>query len=218
MIQEIKQWLQGKGGFAHVMAAVFASLMLAYASVPSFHALVLQLHQSLPGWVQEVVTTGLALYAWYKTQQSDNKPLNLSSKVPLVLLAALLIPFIAGCTNWERSAYQSLAASKAAIDQAQADYESGKLPHSQPVYDAVNKAKAAQTLAVNALVTYEQMKATGASTSALAAVQADVETALAALPTILADIKALYVTKATGIVYHPVITRLSQEAAYGQRI
>lgn len=158
-------------------------------------------------------------------------PVNLSSNVPnstsaskyggllpLMVLAFLLVPFLAGCTNWEKAAYQSLAASKAAIDQAQADYESGKLPHSVPVYDAVNKAKAAQTFAVDALVTYEQMKATGASAGALATAQADVETALASLPTILADVKALYTTKVTGIVYYPPQTRISQEAAYGQRI
>ncbi|MGB6855330.1 MAG: hypothetical protein WBE03_00470, partial [Terracidiphilus sp.] len=64
------KWFESKGGFAHVMAAVFASLMLAYAAVPQFHALVLQIHALLPGWVQEVATTALALYAWYRTTAS----------------------------------------------------------------------------------------------------------------------------------------------------
>ena len=67
MIATIQKWFESRGGFAHVMAAVFASLMLAYAAVPQFHALVLQIHALLPGWSQELLTTGLALYAWYRT-------------------------------------------------------------------------------------------------------------------------------------------------------
>lgn len=118
---------------------------------------------------------------------------------------------IVGCTSWERTTYQTLAASKAAIDQAQADYESGKLPHSQTVYDAVNKAKAAQTLAVNSMVTYEQMKATGASQSALQTAQNDVTIALQALPTILADIKALYTKQTAAMYLRPGVQRATME-------
>jgi hypothetical protein len=70
LIQNVGAWFKAKGGFAHVVAAGFASLMLAYAAVPQFHALVLEVHQALPGWAQEGATTALALYAWYKTQQA----------------------------------------------------------------------------------------------------------------------------------------------------
>lgn len=131
---------------------------------------------------------------------------------PMILLAALLIPFaIAGCTSWERAAYQTLAASKATIDQAQADYESGKLPHSKPVYDAVNKAKEAQTLAVDAMVTYEQAKATNAGQTALAKAQNDVTVALEQLPAILADIKALYVKQTAALYTRPNVMRATME-------
>jgi hypothetical protein len=67
MWNKIAAWFESKGGFAHVMAVVFVSLMAAYGAVPQFHALVNQVHAMLPGWVQEVATTALALYAWYRT-------------------------------------------------------------------------------------------------------------------------------------------------------
>ena len=94
-----------------------------------------------------------------------------------------------------RTNFQTLAASQATINQARADYETGTaLPRSAAVYKAVNTAKAAQTLAVNAMVTYEQLKAKKASADVLATAQADVSTALADLPTLIASIKRLYTT------------------------
>ena len=102
---------------------------------------------------------------------------------------------LAGCpaTSFERTAYQTLAATQATVNQAQADYEAGKLiPHNQAAYKAINEAKAAQTLAVDALEAYEQAKATNATPGKLAALQADVAAALAALPGIVTDVKALY--------------------------
>lgn len=68
----IKQWFISKGGLAHVLAAAFAFLMLAYGTVPQFHALVLSIHQALPGWLQELVTTAFALWAFYKTWNGGN--------------------------------------------------------------------------------------------------------------------------------------------------
>lgn len=71
MWNSIVAWFKSKGGFAHVLAVVFVFLMAAYAAVPEFHVLVLQVHALLPGWVQELVTTGLALWAWYKTTSNS---------------------------------------------------------------------------------------------------------------------------------------------------
>ncbi len=89
----IKQWFQSKGGFSHVAAAVFTSLMLAYAAVPSFHALVIQVHATLPGWLQELFTTALALYAWYKTTNAKTQsPASTSTTAKLVVL--LMLGFI----------------------------------------------------------------------------------------------------------------------------
>lgn len=65
----IAAWFKAKGGFAHVMAGLFLAAMAAYAEVPQFHALVLQIHAALPGWLQEDLEIGLALYAWYKAMK-----------------------------------------------------------------------------------------------------------------------------------------------------
>lgn len=63
----IGQWAASKGGWAHVVAAIFAGVMAAYAAVPQFHDLVQKINAALPGWSEDLFTTGLALYAWYKT-------------------------------------------------------------------------------------------------------------------------------------------------------
>ena len=65
-MQQIKDWIASKGGWAHAIALVFASLMVAYSVVPPFHDLVNQAHQAMPGWLQELVTTVVALIAFYK--------------------------------------------------------------------------------------------------------------------------------------------------------
>ena len=69
----IVKWFQSKGGFAHVCAAVFATLMIAYATVPQFHAWVLSINAMLPGWLESTVVMLLALYSWYKNTQSVKK-------------------------------------------------------------------------------------------------------------------------------------------------
>lgn len=117
------------------------------------------------------------------------------TKLTVLLLLACMLPLglLAGCTNWERATFQTLAASKAVIDQAQADYEAGKvIPHNEAAYTVINKAKAADSLAVTAMAGYEQIKATGGSASALASAETTVTVALADLPAALADVKALY--------------------------
>jgi hypothetical protein len=94
-----------------------------------------------------------------------------------------------------RTNFQALAATKAIIDQAQADYEAGiAFPHNAKAYTVINKAKAAQALAVNAMVKYEQLKSQEASAGMLATAQTNVETALADLPNLIASIKGLYIT------------------------
>jgi hypothetical protein len=109
-----------------------------------------------------------------------------------ITLAFLTLTAVVGCTNWERQTYQALAASQATINQAQADYESGALPHSTKVYNAINEAKAFQTTAVQAMVVYEQLKATNAGADALTKAENAVGAALAVLPSAISDIKVLY--------------------------
>ena len=98
MLEAIKNWFASKGGFSHVVAAVFAGAMLAYAAVPEFHALVLQINAALPGWAEELGTTIIALIVWYKNNQSAYPRPTPGPVVPptpqslksLILLACLL--------------------------------------------------------------------------------------------------------------------------------
>jgi hypothetical protein len=93
-----------------------------------------------------------------------------------------------------RTNFQSLAASKAAIDKAQADYEAGTaLKQNKVAYDAISAAVAAHNLAVNVMVKHEQLKTRKATAGVLATVQTDVATALADLRTSIDSIVKLYI-------------------------
>lgn len=115
LLNGIANWFKQKGGFSHVCAAIFLALMAAYAAVPAFHQMVNQIHDALPAWVQELATTALALYAWYKTTRSpvgtviaarkilDSPDAPTASQIAsattktLLLFALILVPFATGC-------------------------------------------------------------------------------------------------------------------------
>ena len=123
-----------------------------------------------------------------------------------ICTAGILLAFcLTACTNWERSVYQTLSASQSVINQAQTYYEVSAatgmcpatistpcLPHTKAVYNTINNAKNVQTTDVNLMVAYEEAKAAGGTQASLTAAQTDVTIALANLPTIIADVKALY--------------------------
>jgi hypothetical protein len=102
---------------------------------------------------------------------------------------------IAGCTDWERTTYQSLSASKAVIDSAAADYRAGTIKQTKPAYDLIEQAQKAQIVAVKAMGDYEVIKASGANSVGLQAAQVEAMTALAVIPPLVIEIKALYLTK-----------------------
>lgn len=78
----------------------------------------------------------------------------------ILVLAALALCCV-GCNDFERTTFNTLSASKAVIDQTQADYEAKTIPHTQCAYSLINNAKAAQSVAVNAFLDYENIKAAG---------------------------------------------------------
>lgn len=109
--------------------------------------------------------------------------------VTLLCVLAVGCLTLSGCTNFERDAFNSLAASKAAIDQAQADYVAKTLPETACSYALINDAKAAQTVAVNAMLVYETEKAAKANLDAqVQAVTVD----LAAIVPLVAEVNTLY--------------------------
>lgn len=105
---------------------------------------------------------------------------------------ALVALCMTACTNWERSAFQTLSASKATIDKAEADYTAKTLPQTTAVYDVLKTANLAQTTAVNQMEAYEELKATGAGVTQLTVAENQVTAALSQLPAIIASIKSLY--------------------------
>lgn len=106
-----------------------------------------------------------------------------------ILALSVLILCVVGCTDFERTSFQTLSSSKAVIDQAQTDYEARTLPHTACSYSIINDAKAAQTAGVNAMVIYEEEKAAKTDLTAQTAV---VISTLLQLPAIIVQIKALY--------------------------
>lgn len=110
-----------------------------------------------------------------------------------VFTGAVLATALTGCTDFERTTFNTLSASQAVINTAQADYEAKTIPQSACAYALIDDAKAAQTTAVDAMLIYEQQKAAGTSLSAqTVAVAAD----LVVLPALVAEIKTLYVNPA----------------------
>lgn len=105
----------------------------------------------------------------------------------ILLLAALALCCV-GCTDFERTTFNALSSSKAVIDQSQADYEAKTIPHTQCAYALLNNAKAAQTLAVNAFMDYENIKTAGKDLTAQTQV---VSQDLAALAPLVAQVKTL---------------------------
>lgn len=112
-----------------------------------------------------------------------------------ILVLAVLALSVTGCTDFERASFQTLSASKAVIDQAQADYESKALPHTSCSYSIINDAKAIQVSAVNALELYEVDKAAKTDLTAQSAV---VTSALIQLPAVIVQVKALYTNPTCG--------------------
>ena len=101
--------------------------------------------------------------------------------IPLLLIAA-------GCNTWERTTFQTLSASKATIDNAQAQYEAKAIAQTTCAYSIINDAKASQTVAVNGFLVYEQVKTAKGD---IATAEATVSTELASLVPLVAQVTAL---------------------------
>jgi hypothetical protein len=105
----------------------------------------------------------------------------------LLILGLAMVP-LAGCDSFERTTFNSLAASKAVIDTAQKDYTAGTIKQTTCTYAVINDAKAAQTVAVNSMLVYETAKTSGN--------EASVELAVADIIPIIAEVKTLYTNPA----------------------
>lgn len=122
--------------------------------------------------------------------------------IPITLIASCI--FATACTSWERSTFQALSVSKVTFDTAQDLYEKGCpaptgtlacIPHNVLAYNTINNAKAIQVDAEQAMFSYEKIKETKGTASALTAQQQVVSSILVKLPQLIAQIKALYTSR-----------------------
>lgn len=112
----------------------------------------------------------------------------------IVLLAPLFGIVVLACSDFERNTFKTLSASKAILDTSQTDYETGVIPHNACAYALINNGKAAQTVAVNAMLAYEGVKAAKGD---LAATTAIVTADLIALAPIVVNVQSLIANPAT---------------------
>jgi hypothetical protein len=194
VIQKIRDWLNAhpkiKGALVVAEGAAVGTL-INYFEAGSIHLTkesMARLAVAIGGAIYLAVKNYVTQYA----KPSVDGAAKTAAQVLGMLMCAFLLLGLIACNNWERSTYQSLAASKAVIDQAQEDYESNALPHTVAAYNAINTAKAAQSAAVQAFAAYEQLKATGAEAAGLSGQQAAVEAALQRISPLIAAVKALY--------------------------
>ena len=66
MLDKITAWLKKYNITTHSLAAIGAVLVAAYFQVQSFHDLVFNAYGHFPQWLKELITTGIALYMWYR--------------------------------------------------------------------------------------------------------------------------------------------------------
>ena len=109
-------------------------------------------------------------------------------KIALPLLVVLIL---AACSSWDHTTYQTLAASKAVIDQAAADYNAGTLPKTAAVKAVIEKAQGAQRAAVTAFEAYAVAKTAGDPSATVEQKKQAVIQAVALVAQVVAEIKAL---------------------------
>jgi hypothetical protein len=71
MLDKLKQFYATHKVSTHTIAVLFLAATAAYKEVPAFHDAVTAVYLHLPSKVQTVITTGLALYAWYRNGQKQ---------------------------------------------------------------------------------------------------------------------------------------------------
>ena len=116
--------------------------------------------------------------------------------VLFLLLASSLLPLVS-CSDFERHAYRTLKVAKVEYELLQEHaaraYLDGRL--SQQQWDrfshAGNRFIAAHTLAADLMKTYQQTRRAGSSEDELARLEVRINAALAQLPLLLADLRAL---------------------------
>lgn len=106
----------------------------------------------------------------------------------VVTLAAASLLSLAGCTDWERTTYETLAISQSIIDTAQDEYTVGTIPQTTCANTIINGAKNVQSLAVHEFAHYKQLKDAKADTEASTAL---ISQYILELPELVTQVKTL---------------------------
>ena len=169
------------------------------------------------------------------------------TKISSVLALCVIIPasgLLTGCVStWDRTAYESLATSKALIDCAVAGYnhfdadirhlcagdsedaaqdpafdaKAFYLPQTREAQQAIEKARQAQVAAVEAFAAYAVAKVAKDPAASLQQKQAAVIGYLVQFPTLLEAVRGLMGKKPVGVVRPPVDTDNPLAAIAGLR-
>lgn len=176
--------------------ATLSSLVVAILTAAGIHGTVSKLQAPSPSGVAG------------SSPSSASGPTT-AGKALVILLAvgaSFAVVALTGCDDFERSTYRTLAASQAVVNQAQTDYEANTIAQTMASYTAINKAKAAQVVAVQAMAAYEQIKSASGTQSALQAQQAVVQNLVNQLPALVAAVKALYTNSPATVAPAPTPT------------
>jgi hypothetical protein len=109
--------------------------------------------------------------------------------VALLCVLGLLCVGLAGCSQFERTAFNTLSSSQAVIAQARKDYISGTIKNTTCTDALITNATSAHDAAVTALEVYAAEQAAG---SDLSAQEATVTADVASVVAIVAEVKAIY--------------------------
>lgn len=68
-METVKNFVATHSAATHMAAVVFAFLFAGYFQVPQFHDYVNSLYGLFPQTAKELISTGVALYMWYRNSQ-----------------------------------------------------------------------------------------------------------------------------------------------------
>jgi hypothetical protein len=133
-----------------------------------------------------------------------NRKVKMKTRLSLQFVAVLvLLAVVAGCSDWERAAFQTISSAKAVIDQASEDYNAGRIEKSDANYQLLLTAQHAKDAAAQSLLAYDDAKTAiaaqlqagsidkPAAERSLSAARAATQAILADLPPLLAKLQHL---------------------------
>lgn len=72
MWKAISSWFVKQGGFAHVVAGIWAAAIAAYAAVPPFHQFIIDVWAKTPPGIREAGLAIAGLAAWYTSTHKED--------------------------------------------------------------------------------------------------------------------------------------------------